>query len=101
MSQNDPTDDDDEAAKRGPARRRAPHPRRGPSSRRAPTVKAGAIAADDAVFRVRTAQELRVLHPAARIAVIEAMLEGGPTTAAQIASRAGCRPQAAHYHLQK
>lgn len=55
----------------------------------------------DEPFRIRTAKQLRTLNSPGRMAVVDALIEESPRSAAEIAARVECGVSAAHYHLQK
>ena len=52
-------------------------------------------------FRIRTARVLRVLNSPGRMAVVDALLEAGPRSAAEVATAVECGVAAAHYHLNQ
>jgi len=55
----------------------------------------------DEPFRIRTAKQLRTLNSPGRMAVVDALLEESPRSAAEVAARVECGVSAAHYHLQR
>lgn len=52
-------------------------------------------------FRVKTAKVLRVLNSPGRQGVVDALMEGGPSSAAEVATEVECGVSAAHYHLKR
>ncbi len=53
------------------------------------------------MFAIQSAAQLRVLNSPIRMAAFAALRELGPSTAPELAARAGIRSEAMHYHLRE